>query len=113
MQELGRFPFGRLSTFRESRVPTGSNTAAFVLGVYPSAFHVRWMLPHWGDWERPFVKALAVDVEPVVFWDGIEPPRTAEAWIRSLDVPFVVGDEFPAWGHIQEAPAGSNGSSGE
>src|SRR3954469_22340227 len=56
---------------------------AVVVGVYPSAFHVAWSPPPDVD-PRPqdkrahaFVSSLAVDVEPTVFWDGVDPAPTA------------------------------------
>lgn len=41
---MNRFPFGRPATRRPPRQPAGP-AALFVLGVYPSALHVRWTLP--------------------------------------------------------------------
>jgi len=42
--------------------------------VYPSALHVRWSR---GDLN---VQALAVDVEPTVFWDGADAELRVAAW---------------------------------
>jgi hypothetical protein len=74
------------------------SAALFVLGVYPSALHVRWQQPG-----GAVVGALAVDEEPTVFWDGVDAARRIEQWQRT------VGWE-PGWGSI--AAAGGNGSSG-
>ena len=74
----GRFPFGAPNSARPMRRAT-SQALALVVGVYPSAFHVAWSPPESLDprpidqRRRPLVSSLAVDVEPVVFWDGISP----------------------------------------
>lgn len=80
-QAYGQFPFGQPNTVRPMRTP--SKTArALVVGVYPSAFHIAWSPPAHLDprpgheRRRPFIGSLAVDVEPVVFWDGITPSPT-------------------------------------
>ena len=67
--------------------------AVLVVGVYPSAFHVRWtppvdaVAPLPRERRSPTVGSLAVDVEPVVFWDGRTPsPREQLAvWAEHLD----------------------------
>jgi hypothetical protein len=69
------------------RRPAGP-VKAIVVGVYPSAFHVAWSPPARLDpretstRRRPYIASLAVDVEPVVFWDGLDPSPTAllEQW---------------------------------
>ena len=74
----GRFPFGRPNSERPPR-PAHGDAELLVIGVYPSAFHVAWSPPPAADprdgskRSRPFVGSLAVDVEPVVFWDGLNP----------------------------------------
>jgi hypothetical protein len=57
------------------------------------------------------VGALAVDVEPVVFWDGEDPPaeELLDGWLSKDSVGFVIGDSRDAHGRV--TPAG-NGSSG-
>ncbi len=78
MDEFGAFPFGRPNIVRPMRRPVGPGKA-LIVGVYPSAFHVAWSPPSKYDprdpsaRRRPFIGSLAVDVEPIVFWDGIEP----------------------------------------
>jgi hypothetical protein len=74
-----------------------------VLGVYPSALHVRWTLPE-AIGGRHHVNALAVDVEPVVFWDGADQLDRIEQWKH--DVGFVDGT------HGRVGPLEYNGSSG-
>lgn len=49
-----------------------------MLGVYPSALHVRWTLPSWWSGDQRVVGALAVADEPTVFWDG----TTLRSWWR-------------------------------
>jgi uracil-DNA glycosylase len=92
------FPFGRVSTRRPPRVPPGP-AELLVLGVYPSALHVRWTLPD----KRITVGALAVDDEPTVFWDGANAAERIVEWraaVRWVD----------EWGSVSHA--GGNGSSG-
>jgi hypothetical protein len=105
----GRFPFGAPSTSRPPRRPEGSSQA-FVLGVYPSALHVRWRLPSWADLlgVGPSVGALAVDVEPTVFWDGDQPSaeQLVANWARRH---FQEGDRPDQYGYVA---ASTNGTSG-
>ncbi len=73
--------------------------SAFVLGVYPSALHVRWTHPQYR------VAALAVAPEPWPFWDGADEDERVSAWRDQ------VGWQEP-WGKAE--PAGRlNGSSGQ
>lgn len=100
----GRFPFGRPNTERAPRLAASGLAEVLILGVYPSAFHVRWWRP--GDRVgRPTVASLAVDVEPVVFWDGAEPSPDAllERWIG--DVGF---DD--RWGRVAVEHNGPSGT---
>jgi hypothetical protein len=102
------FPFGRLSTLRPPRRPTGPSRL-FVLGVYPSALHVRWTPPAWAKSQLGIdsIAALAVDNEPTVFWDGADATRHFDLWRAAVG--FRDGDETGNWGHA--SPAG-NGTSG-
>ena len=105
----GLFPFGQPNTQRPPRLAERSE--AFVVGVYPSAFHISWTPPAMYDERpeakkrRPYIAALAVDVEPVVFWDGRQPNPTDlfDEWVRSVGFT----DEFG-----RAAASGSNGPSG-
>lgn len=105
-----RFPFGAASTPRPLREPTSTSADTCVLGVYPSALHVRWTLPAWAV-ERGLPKrvgALAVDVEPTVFWDGIspDPDMLVRRWV---DRWFRPGDEPGQHGHVVPAMNGTSG----
>ena len=92
----GTFPFGQPS--RRCEPKRVSHAEAFVLGVYPSALHVRWRHPECR------VAALAVDEEPWPFWDGVDQVERVATWKA------VVGWDQD-WGDA--APAGRvNGSSG-
>src|SRR3954449_1131424 len=106
----GQFPFGRNNVERPMRVSTGA-CHVLVVGVYPSAFHIAWSPPPAVDPRaveargRPFIASLAVDVEPTVFWDGIEPTSYDELarWKHALAFePEVHGS----------ATVGNNGPSG-
>ena len=61
---------------------------AFVLGVYASAVHARWLGPD----GRDVVKALAVASEPYIFWRG----EGADAIIDSVTIPKEMGRLLPA-----------------
>jgi uracil-DNA glycosylase len=98
-QDWGTFPFGAAVRPCGVEIPSASKPA-FVIGAYPSAFHVRWVPP--SPWKT--VAALPVDNEPTPFWDG----DTAEAqaiFKRWRDKHFNDG-----WGEV--TPARLNGSSG-
>lgn len=105
----GMFPFGRPSTERPPRRPTRP-CAAFVLGVYPSALHVRWRLPAWYAGSGQAVAAMAVEVEPSVFWDGQvpDPGELIDNWRKAVG--FVTGDDPNSDGHVSGVRL--NGSSG-
>lgn len=73
------------------RLPVTGTAEALVVGVYPSAFHVAWTPPPDLDprapaSSRPYIGSLAVDVEPVVFWDGNNPTPTSllHAWVDAV-----------------------------
>jgi hypothetical protein len=91
------FPFGQPATRRPARQPAGP-AELFVLGVYPSALHVRWRRP-----DTVTIGALAVDDEPTVFWDGADAHHRINQWRTAVNW----RDD---WGTI--SPAAGNGSSG-
>ena len=85
-----------------------------VVGVYPSAWHVSWKAPAYlaSAERRGSIAALAVNVEPTVFWNG-DPlgfPRILEAWMAAAG--FIEGDEPGAHGWISPTSPPANGSSG-
>jgi hypothetical protein len=94
---MATFPFGRAATRRPPRRPDGP-ADLFVLGVYPSALHVRWRRP-----DGVVMGALAVDDEPTVFWDGNDAKQHIARW--RTDIAWQ--DD---WGTA--TLAGGNGSSG-
>jgi uracil-DNA glycosylase len=75
----GRFPFGQPNRMRPPRYAAAGRAKLLVVGVYPSAFHVAWSPPPPVDprpeasRRRALISSFAVDVEPVVFWDGNDP----------------------------------------
>jgi hypothetical protein len=102
-----RFPFGDPATPRPPRRPAGAS-AAFVLGVYPSAIHVRWDLPAWAHSEHgPVVGALAIADEPTVFWDGDNDHELVAAWKERVG--FRDGNETGEWGHVRGVGNGTSG----
>jgi hypothetical protein len=65
--QWGTFPFGQPNAQCAPTQPSdGSEAALVVLGVYPSALHLSWRAPD----GKASIAALAVDVEPSVFWAG-------------------------------------------
>lgn len=92
----GVFPFGRPSG--RCRPRTASPAEAVVLGVYPSALHIRWIGP------RQRITALAVAEEPWPFWTGDDDAERVDQWRGAVGW-------VPEWGTAE--PAGRfNGSSG-
>ncbi|MCA9956260.1 MAG: hypothetical protein H6657_13070 [Ardenticatenaceae bacterium] len=80
------FPFGQpvLPISQSDR----SRKRVFVLGVYASAVHARWVDPN----GRTIITALAVASEPSIFWRG----EGANALIAEIVVPNEVGNLEPA-----------------
>lgn len=107
----GVFPFGQPNLRRPMRLPSVGHARALVVGVYPSAFHVSWTPPPAFDTRepshrrRPYIQSLAVDVEPIVFWDG-ETPSPDEELERWKDA---VGFDEERHGRVT---GGTNGPSG-
>lgn len=69
----------------------------FVLGVYASAVHARWV----GDDGRTMVTALAVASEPEIFWRG----EGAADIISGIQIPAGAGRLFPAGARLN-GPSG-------
>jgi len=76
------FPFGEKLT-RVQQTDTAPNKEVFVLGVYASAVHARWI----GADNIEKVKAMAVASEPYIFWKGDD----AEQIISSIKIPAELG----------------------
>ncbi len=92
------FPFGKI--VKPQNPAIDGQRDFFILGAYPSALHVKWLPP------TPYkqIRAIAVDNEPSIFWDGTDQNKIHESWLRSI--PWQNN-----WGEIE--PAGRfNGSSG-
>ena len=91
----GTYPFGqRLRILVQTdRAPK----RIFVLGVYASAVHARWIGPE----GNVLVRALAVASEPVIFWNGIG----ADDIVASVAIPAGAG-------RLISAEAALNGPSG-
>lgn len=89
------FPFGQKlhPLVQEDRTPK----KVFVLGVYASAVHARWVKDG-----QTLCQALAVASEPRIFWDGN--PQEAKAIIDRISIP-------PELGHLEPAGAHLNGPS--
>ncbi len=95
MDELGTFPFGE--PVRRVEQSDRSRKHVFVLGVYASSVHARWV----GADGKQVVGALAVASEPAIFWKG----DGAAAIIDRIEVPEAVG-------RLQPAARNLNGPSG-
>jgi hypothetical protein len=88
------FPFGR-SVTQVKQLPDGVKKRAFVLGIYSSAVHARWI----GHDGAVRVAAIAVASEPYIFWRGEDATR---------HIPVI--DE--RLGRLEAAAPGNNGPSG-
>jgi len=96
MNTLGTFPFGQPvePLVQHDRGPK----KVFVLGVYASAVHARWIGPDGKD----RVKALAVASEPHIFWRG----EGADEIIAEITIPEELGMLVPAAGRLN-GPSGA------
>lgn len=92
------FPFG--APLLPARAASRGRARVFVVGVYSSAVHARWLAP---DGKKVLCRALAVAPEPYAFWDGSGVERLVAAIQRS--VPESVG-------RLEPADADFNGPSG-
>ena len=86
MSSIGTFPFGQpvQEVVQTDRTPK----VVFVLGVYASAVHARWMNME----GKTVVNALAVASEPYIFWRG----EDAESIIQRIAMPKELGRLVPA-----------------
>jgi hypothetical protein len=96
MKSIGIFPFGQpvQEVVQTDRTPK----SVFVLGVYASAVHARWIDSN----KKTLINALAVASEPNIFWDG----ENADSIIQQIAIPKELGKLIPA-------NQGFNGSSGK
>jgi len=83
---LGTFPFGMpvKEVIQEDRSPK----KVFVLGVYASAVHAKWISVN----GKTLVKALAVASEPEIFWTG----TGVKEIIENISMPANSGQLLPA-----------------
>jgi hypothetical protein len=86
MLTFGVFPFGQ--PVEEVAQADRTQKRVFVLGVYASAVHARWV----GADNKTIVNALAVASEPYIFWRG----ENSEAIIQRIVVPQKLGKLVPA-----------------
>ncbi|KAA1426894.1 hypothetical protein [Nocardioides antri] len=110
-QDYGAFPFGRPNTVRDMRPASEGQAQVLVVGVYPSAFHVRWWALGNDDLRRPTIGSMAVDVEPEVFWTGDRTPQAAQdhiaAWRKHVQAATGIDP-----GENAKVGPGTNGTSG-
>ncbi|MHC4249280.1 MAG: hypothetical protein ACYS9X_09150 [Planctomycetota bacterium] len=92
------FPFGKPLRPTPAARPAGG-ARAFIVGVYASALHAKWIGPD----GKQLCRALAVDIEPYSFWPGDD----AEA--RVAEVARTVPSEA---GHLEPAGDRFDGPSG-
>lgn len=86
MDNLGTFPFGE--SVRRVEQTDRAPKRVFVLGVYASAVHARWL-----DADgKQRVAALAVASEPVIFWRG----DGVDEIVGRIEVPAAAGRLEPA-----------------
>jgi hypothetical protein len=95
------FPFGR--PVKPARPTADGPRSVFILGAYPSAFHIHWTPPDPKRF-RP-IQAIAVDNEPWPFWDGQGEKDIFERWKIGLPWRAEYGQARPAGRY--------NGSSGQ
>ena len=95
MIDIGVFPFGQpiLPVTQKDRKPK----RVFILGVYASAVHARWLGPD----GKPLIAAIGVASEPEIFWRG----NGVEAILSQISVPREAG-------HLEPASEKLNGPSG-
>lgn len=77
------FPFGQPLTKIQQRPENRTKKKAFVLGVYASAVHAKWIDKN----GKQKVSALAVASEPDIFWRG----ENAEQIISAIKIPQELG----------------------
>lgn len=91
------FPFGSLLKKVEQQDKTTKK--AFVLGVYASAVHAKWLDVN----GKVKVAALAVASEPEIFWNGNQ--IDAQNIINNIEIPKELGALIPA-AYYNNGPSG-------
>lgn len=91
------YPFGK--EVKKVEQKDKSQKKYFVLGVYASAVHAKWI----GADNKVKVKALAVASEPEIFWKGNQ--KEAEKIISKIQIPPGIGRLEPA-AQIFNGPSG-------
>jgi len=81
------FPFGQKLT-NVQQTETTPNKEVFVLGVYASAVHAKWLDKD----NKVIVQALAIASEPEIFWTG----EGVEKIIEDIHIPKELGRLVPA-----------------
>lgn len=86
MANLGNFPFGQpvKPVIQKDQSPK----EVFILGVYASAVHARWLSPE----GETLINALAVTSEPEIFWNG----TGARKILAEISIPKESGKLIPA-----------------
>lgn len=97
MESVGIFPFGQpiYPVVQKDR----SKKRVFVLGVYASAVHARWI----GENGKRKISAVAVTSEPEIFWRGS--PEEAQTCITKIKLPAGAGWLMPATSQLN-GPSG-------
>ena len=85
MENIGTFPFGQ--SVRVVHQVDCTPKKVFVLGVYASAVHARWINTR----NKTVVNALAVASEPNIFWRG----DNVETILHEIKIPQELGDLVP------------------
>ena len=94
-QSEGTFPFGQ--PIRRVVQTDRSRKRVFILGVYASAVHARWVNPA----GEQVVRALGVASEPCIFWRG----EGADEIVSTIEIPAEAGWLSPAGGSLN-GPSG-------
>ena len=96
-EQVGTFPFGQ--PIHPVVQGDTSLKKVFVLGVYASAVHARWVGPD----GKTLVRALGVASEPYIFWRG----EGVEGILSEIEVPKGAGSLEPASGNLN-GPSGNS-----
>lgn len=88
---MEKFPFGQPVTKVEQK--DKSPKIVFILGVYASAVHAKWLSPE----GKTLINALAVASEPSIFWRNDDDNKnTAKQIINRIQLPKEAGILIPA-----------------